>query len=706
MANGRARLIALFLICATAARADESVLNVTVSKQATTDVIRVVDRIGRADRKILDAYHTFASVVRERCGILDAAYVELFLDLNKAKGLKPEDLLTLSHTETYDYPACLGQPGFKVVELKPKDDVGKIYKRNGIILDSNGLEARWTALHDEEPLVDLVAVLAKGKALAPNQIEGHRAVENARRFVLANSEVKSFRDMQTGMKIKVPIADTAVTLVLKPSERAADARQRLDMALAKNNGGDAAMAKPADLINDYAGPLDAAACPAASDIWPIDTKAYIAALGEAAKLRPTGNDKIPPTATVMVLDTGSDEIEAWKATFGDAAIGEMLGVNTTEGDQHFTDVNLAANINNGRAPDDLKHRLHGVWVASVIQGSWLPPEQRKKIANRLKVTFASVAVEDADGEMFLSAGAIQQSLPQAHYSELAIVNASLAADADSTGFLANLNEFNDVLFITAAGNSEGPFAPGDLPWPGAFGGDQIYAGKGSVISVGAHGFTKKILPFSRRGENRVDVLAPGCNIPVVAPSTKGDNWKELNGTSFAAALVSHLAGLLYTDGLRTPAAIKQRILVGVDVDNDLENLVYARGYLNVRKALAIRRDYLEFADMDHPEITRTLIGEVLNRSDYITACNEQFAIGDLLKLAEAGAADKARAHVWLKTAAKQGAAKDKIKRLGLCPLTDVSGADIEFRDDADRTGPAVVVPVDRVRDLIMKSFNF
>lgn len=163
-------------------------------------------------------------------------------------------------------------------------------------------------------------------------------------------------------------------------------------------------------------------------------------------------------------------------------------------------------------------------------------------------------------------------------------------------------EENDVLFVHAAGNSaedlhENPNYPANM-FP--FQNEPF----NNYLSIGASTKDKKLeLParFSNYGETRVDVFAPGNEIYNTVP---GNEYKELQGTSMAAPMVSGVAAILkgYFPKF-TMAEIRQIILDSVDdyADTDQKlpgsdeiikfgSLSATGGVVNVKEAVKLAKE--------------------------------------------------------------------------------------------------------------------
>lgn len=176
-----------------------------------------------------------------------------------------------------------------------------------------------------------------------------------------------------------------------------------------------------------------------------------------------------------------------------------------------------------------------------------------------------------------------------------IINIS-AAQIDSDGFLksklADSEDYLDVLFVVGAGNEKEKLSVQER-YPASLGG----ISSPNIMTVGAHGMNKGLLPFSARGYDSVDILAPGCNIKTV--SIDG-SYSIKSGTSYAAPLVAFTASLItylnpeFHDYDWEPQKIKNRIIYSSDYIDllDQNGLVSLGAILNIPRSISVRSDIL------------------------------------------------------------------------------------------------------------------
>jgi subtilisin family serine protease len=114
----------------------------------------------------------------------------------------------------------------------------------------------------------------------------------------------------------------------------------------------------------------------------------------------------------------------------------------------------------------------------------------------------------------------------------------------------------------------------------------------NVVAVAATDQSNRLADFSHYGKQTVDVGAPGVEIWGVTsrdmdvPLGQSDGLLRHKGTSPAAAIVSGIAALIYSEfpGI-TPLEVKQRLRGGVDRVGHLLDKVVSGGRVNARRAL-------------------------------------------------------------------------------------------------------------------------
>ena len=138
----------------------------------------------------------------------------------------------------------------------------------------------------------------------------------------------------------------------------------------------------------------------------------------------------------------------------------------------------------------------------------------------------------------------------------------------------DLLDNNDILFVTAAGNTQQnndttPRYPCVYDRP-------------NQICVAATDQNDNLWSSSNYGVNTVDLAAPGVNIFSTKRST---NYGFISGTSMAAGEVSGAAALILSQGYQSVANLKSMILNNVDPLPSLTGFVRTGGRLNVCSAV-------------------------------------------------------------------------------------------------------------------------
>lgn len=230
---------------------------------------------------------------------------------------------------------------------------------------------------------------------------------------------------------------------------------------------------------------------------------------------------------------------------------------------------------------------HGTHVAGLASGRLLGPELVPKIDRNIQLMILKVA--DSTGR--IDSGNVFNAAYYAQRSGVPVVNLSLAGPSEQAIYEA-IRGSASVLFVVAAGNDNTSLQLDDRSqsrygYPALYGLDLP-----NIISVAALDQSGERACFSNYGP-AVDIAAPG----VALESTVTGGIAMLSGTSQAAPLVSFAAALLFSAGYnRTPAAIRNRLIVSGDYSKKLKDAVASGSRLNIEKALSFRSDVIELAD--------------------------------------------------------------------------------------------------------------
>ena len=179
----------------------------------------------------------------------------------------------------------------------------------------------------------------------------------------------------------------------------------------------------------------------------------------------------------------------------------------------------------------------------------------------------------------------------AERNEIDVINMSFELKETIKNLRIELEKNPKMLAVVAAGNF-GLELDRDARYPANLGGELASKGA-SIITVGAQREDGSVADFSNWSPNYVDILAPGCFIPV----PKRDGSEQLvvekeHGTSFAAPIVTFVAALLKAEGLPTPD-VKRRIVVTAEHDKSREAKARFGAKLDAEAALAIYNDIID-----------------------------------------------------------------------------------------------------------------
>jgi len=289
-------------------------------------------------------------------------------------------------------------------------------------------------------------------------------------------------------------------------------------------------------------------------------------------------------------------------------IDDIYGINFNGGDANGSVLNYK-----GLDPDF----EHGTKVGTIVLGgeAWLnawpatePPWARLKIVN-----FSSAIEPHPVRAVYL-----REALLYLLALDVRVVNMSLENGQAIEGIRQAINSAPRTLFVAAAGNRSAGGA--DLAirsvYPAADGGETGQLAS-RLLTVGAHTLDAKRswAGFSNYSSKRVDLLAPGCNVPTLGAD--GTPTKE-SGTSIATAFASFAAGLLGALGETNGNALKNRLLVSVDIDPALASRVYSSGRLNIVKAISVSTDVIERTDPAQPYE----FGRIVDRNELRRFCGD------------------------------------------------------------------------------------
>jgi hypothetical protein len=396
--------------------------------------------------------------------------------------------------------------------------------------------------------------------------------------------------------------------------------------------------------------------------WPFSVEKLIETLSLTDELSPAKASERTKT-NILVVDSGFD-FTPDKALDGRARVAfppwyfnpvgpdpdgdqanNPLPLPINSGDKPTSSgVNLAGakSLDSATSVYDTDSRSHGLAVTTLALGGREHMENLRHIVDLdIKVTEASLISKwqhPNDGQFAIDRGELADAVKLARSQQnqnIRVINLSLVSPTSLDDFKRDVEGANGLIIVSAAGNDSTP-----LPlkydrglWPASLGGqpNQPHAEASVFITVGAHDGADHWAKFSDYGAP-VDLLAPGCRVPTYELDLKKANSKQfvlvpayLNGTSFAAPIVTFAASLLSTfERFRTkPGFVKTRLILSTDYHFDLQGKAYSDGVLDIPKALSFENDVVE---MEPSADERAMIDHEMHVG-YIT---NTASIGDII----------------------------------------------------------------------------
>lgn len=369
--------------------------------------------------------------------------------------------------------------------------------------------------------------------------------------------------------------------------------------------------------------------------WPLPWTAIATQL-EINRQRSAG---MSDASRILVLDTGFD-FRGWMPGFPDEYFprARALPVYTSPGVPSLSGptvngVNLATLRPGAETLDSSQDfRWHGTAVISAALGSRQDAEQ----------PFGSRGIFPASAMSPFGAepAALERAIKYAQDNDIEVLNYSFASTMQTDLHIKN----RDVLLVVPAGNDGQTLGS---VWPARYGGESDPL-EYPVITVGGHEPSGAIWHASNRSRRFVDILAPSCSIPVYEGILKDGATEPVEaavaGTSFAAPLVSFVAGFLAAEGL-TPPEIKMRLNISARLHPDAIRWSYSGGLLNAPTALSLYSDVLVLRDSGGK--TEAVQGRFSEEAS-VTAevCGLEFYLPQLHKIATFSAPEGDKLRYW------------------------------------------------------------
>lgn len=725
-----------------------------MSSQIAPRTVAEIARVGVPQTIDLKAGTSVAGQVVIRCGTLDPIYVNILLADNKnpadsTKSLAFDDLKALRFDRPVEFPACARAPttGTSTIGSSPsQQNISKIASANDIPLDPSRLgqqspkkgETEGTAgavLNDAvyDSLKVTIDVLNQKGLDDPNLtpwLRKYYAILNSQVVLDQNLDLKGLRP---GTVVAVPALQPHWSSIsLKAGVDRDHAIQTIGATLRTADAGGAnqtqeqrAARLPDDVVqpNQFAslvGRVDAqddsqvaGNCKGLEGMpwhWPFDVEDLLRVLA-------LNNDERPQhvgtfITPILILDAGLDQSLVGNQSIPEsyvdwvAPLAPLRGPVKAPSGTPVLGVNLSSQTNDPSTNEGYPDRFHGIAVSGAAIGTRSFEILRRLLKSALvQVAFANII--GRNGQAFtIDATQLANAFDFASERDIPIINASFTLTSSYQLFLNELKKYSDKkgLLVVAAGNDT--TQERDLEayrsWPAVYGGNPQNADGAAVITVGAHDEDGVISPFSKRGEHYVDLLAPGCKVPtytgVAGKSGVALASADLAGTSFAAPLVSFVAGLIEDEGKHNGHEIKARLIVSVDEKPRLDHLVWSRGILNAWKALAIYNDVITIPGQNNTVTSR--IGRFTSLPRLVTLCGGDISVSTLRKLTLTPVKDSDGFEVRSWTLAAEENRPDHMNRNGPC-LTRPGDSLDDTGDFTDSlSGEELKIPIRSVRDWV------
>jgi hypothetical protein len=509
-----------------------------------------------------------ADLVRAECGTATEAHLDMFRRLNA--GIAGE---VLGRPTTVQIPPC---PWWKA-------EAATVLSERGSVADQ----------------VAAVTGIAGPKTLAAVK-ELNPSLRDRRLSDPASS--------LAGRTVRLPYASSTTTWALRSQYQA-----RAEEVIAIIGAAPGALAAGVDegrvtLVSDVTPAGDGASCRTTAPLdlpWPYSTAEVLAVLrhNRAAFQHVAQRPQLP--VLVGIGDTGIDERDA-RLPLHESRERGGRDHQDLDGNGYFHDVvgtYMPERRGFPHAHSGYERRAHGTGVAALAAGGIVPDELMAEVRSRLALKILSIVRRAGDHAPTFSfpEGDIANILSyQSDRRPLAIANLSIQSSTRLENFRHALRS-TTALVVIAAGNDSMDLER-DPIYPALYREDF----QQQVITVASHdpiGSTGRqairngapdaavlapLSRFSNYGRGTIDLAAPGCRIETLGLNS---GRVVVDGTSFAAPLVSFTAALLLSEGIMGPERARNRILASVDIVPGLP--VHTEGILNIPKALSVFEDLIE-----------------------------------------------------------------------------------------------------------------
>jgi hypothetical protein len=582
------------------------------------DVIRTIAELAIPEKLTIPAAQQPEDVLRTYCGSLTNTYIEQLLKLN------PDLMLVKSPTDReIKAPACAKWSRDTKVTVLEGDTINSVIERE--------------------------IGLKSGSILKPCAVgeQSSRCGKSLYQMTASSNPGMNLQNLQPGTTLTLPNVTFATTLKIDPTKwrDAADAitaiKKSLDESTPAGTAAPALAVRPADTGIKLVGPVKLSSAEPTScngsngtdpQRWPFDTAALSAALIRTVPIAKATLNQVLTPSVINVVDTGVTNLLQDYPPQMLAKNGREIPANAID-DEKNTYIDDVYGINTRRTGDiepdqDYEFWHHGTDVAALASGRRLLTLYAD-IGDLVRIRPVNVVQEvtsasDGTGsrQFEIPDGSLIESVRfVASKGEIANLSIESSLPLDSIVDIAKSSK--NFVLIVAAGNGSAPLGDSAKTtfYPAVYGGEGEL--RDQAITVAAHDGDNHLTTFSNKGARYVDIAAPGC-----ALSSGNANAPYLDGTSFAAPLVSFTVAIMKAFGLSNPKEIKDRLYAASDYVPDLKDTVRSSGVLNIAKSIAL------FDDVAQVESRPGLIYGAWSTDPSVLLCQGQQPVdpGDVRKI--------------------------------------------------------------------------
>lgn len=654
-------------------RRDAVDITIPIGSAPAPELVRTVARIGEPDVVVTASNTSLRQLVFEKCGTADPVYFGLIVTANSNvrdfatvfSGVAIDKLdQPLPEGLRLERPACIPVPLPQVRIVKPGETVWSSLHPS---VAPQGLVLAAAARLSFDRNVSAAIAAARINAIVDpkSEIGRSQAATKAVNSLVVASNVERVGDWFKSVEAKTDAnwlkegstrllpssLPTRSTVVLK-ADITAEAAVAAIVEAARRNAVNVTTERTLELQPILPASADDAKCataPPGPDLWPFPRAALIAQLKDNASF---GSKK---PAHIMVVDSGFSNFGSLPGFPGEFfpkinGLNNTLSIMVTQ-----RGVNVQRNTNDAAIQHSpplisggVDMRWHGGAVISSALGSRYFDEARPQLLGKI-ANIVPVSIVDGGVMPALALGKAVAFAKDRGY----IINISaIVPKASADGFTDRLKANGPGLLLVAAAGNDAP-SDIELHFPASLGGRTKIEGGAVVITVSGHEPGGKHWKKGVWHPDKVDILAPSCEIPVYW-GRLDQNQKSilepdaLAGTSFAAPIVSFVAGILQTEDLPMQR-IKERINFSAKLEIDAWNRTYSGGILDVVNAITVYDDILEYFDEAGQQAR--ILGRLSNPSDAIALCKDGVSIplDRLFRFGQILAGTETRTRVWYET---------------------------------------------------------